>query len=399
MNGTPTRKPRSKKVIVSGALGTVLLIVIFIYLIITSLQHPAAADNPPQTQPQTAPATSELSGQSAPVVPLPPTVDPFASPQPAGPPFTVYFTDPYSPTAKDHTGGPDEILAAAIDRAQYSVDMAIYNLSLPNIRDALIHASQRGVNVRMVMESESMDSETVKTLEANKIPIIGDRRQGLMHNKFTIIDNQEVWTGSLNLTTSGTYSDHNNLVRIVNPQAAQDYTTEFEEMFTEDKFGVKGNKDTPFPKIIIDGTLLEIYFSPDDNVAAPFINLLSTARKSIDILAYSFTRNDMAQIILARAKDGVVVRGVFDVSQEKNNKGGEYDRFKKAGFDVRLNTNNGLMHNKVIIVDGQAVAFGSYNFSKSAEDNNDENMVIIHNPQVAQQYLAEFERIFVRSKK
>lgn len=398
MSGTPTRKPRSKKVIVRGAgtLGTVLIIVYLIYRVITSFQQPASTGNTLPTQP---PVESDQAGQSAPVVPLPPTEDPFATPQPVGPPFTVYFTDPYSPTAQDHTGGPDEILAAAIDRAQSSVDMAIYNVSLPNIRDALIHATQRGVGVRLVMESESMDSDTVAALKDNKIPIIGDRRQGLMHNKFTIIDKQEVWTGSLNLTTSGAYSDHNNLVRIVNPQVAQDYTTEFEEMFVDDKFGPNGKANTPFPKVIIGSTLVEVYFSPDDNVAAQLITLLSTARKSIDILAYSFTRDDMAEIILARAKDGVVVRGVFDVSQEKNNKGGEYDRFKKAGFDVRLNTNKGLMHNKVIIVDGQVVELGSYNFSASAQENNDENVVIIYNPQVAEQFLAEFERIFARSKK
>jgi phosphatidylserine/phosphatidylglycerophosphate/cardiolipin synthase-like enzyme len=54
------------------------------------------------------------------------------------------------------------------------------------------------------------------------------------------------------------------------------------------------------------------------------------------------------------------------------------------------------MHHKVIIIDGKIVITGSDNFSASAEDHNDENVVMIDNPEVASRYLAEFQRSITR---
>ena len=157
-------------------------------------------------------------------VPLQPPL----SPGPSTGWLQIYFTDPTAPHARDYEGGPDEALAAAIDGARLSVDVAAYSLNLWSIRDALIHASQRGVMVRMVMESDNMDDAEVQDLLDAGIPIIGDQHEGLMHDKFVSIDRSEVWTGSMNYTVGGAYKDNNNLIRIRSVQVAQDYTNEFE---------------------------------------------------------------------------------------------------------------------------------------------------------------------------
>jgi phosphatidylserine/phosphatidylglycerophosphate/cardiolipin synthase-like enzyme len=70
--------------------------------------------------------------------------------------YSIYFTQPTSPTARSYRGGPDESLAAAIDQARVSVDMAVYDLNLWSIRDALVSAYQRGITVRVVTESDNM---------------------------------------------------------------------------------------------------------------------------------------------------------------------------------------------------------------------------------------------------
>ena len=147
--------------------------------------------------------------------------------------------------AKNFEGGPDEALANAIDKARLSVDMAIYSLNLWSIRDALIHAHQRGAVVRLVMESDNMDNQEIQQIQDAGIPIIGDQREGLMHNKFVVIDHAEVWTGSMNFTTSGAYEDNNDLIRIRSTQVAEDYTTEFNEMFEEDMFGPDSTRRNP----------------------------------------------------------------------------------------------------------------------------------------------------------
>jgi phosphatidylserine/phosphatidylglycerophosphate/cardiolipin synthase-like enzyme len=310
----------------------------------------------------------------------------------------IYFTDPTAPRADEYEGGPDESLAAAIEKARYSIDLAAYSLNLWSIRDALIHAHQRGLVVRMVMESDNLDSQEVQQIREVGIPIIGDQREGLMHNKFVIIDRSEVWTGSMNYTTSGAYRDDNNIIRIRSTQVAEIYTVEFNEMFEENMFGPYVSTETPNPNLTIDGTPLEILFSPGDGVAARILDLLRGAEESIYFLAYTFTANDLGKAIIQRAADGLNVSGVMDDEQINYSQGSEYDLFLQAGLDVRRDGNSGLMHHKVLIIDRSIVITGSYNFSASAEQRNDENVVIFHDPKVAELFIAEFQRVYDQAR-
>lgn len=307
--------------------------------------------------------------------------------------YEVYFTDPNSPYAVQQTGGPDLALAEAIDQARLSVDVAIYSLSLPSIRNALIRAHRRGVAVRVVMESDNRDRSAPQALIDAGINVLGDRRQGLMHNKFVVIDRSEVWTGSMNFTATGAYADNNNLLRIRSTKVAENFRTEFDEMFVQDKFGPDKVKATPYPLITVEGVQVETFFSPDDGVSARLEELLNQAESSIYFLAYSFTSDPLGEIIRLRALEGVTVAGVMEAEQVATNVGTEYDPFALAGLDVRLDGNAGQMHHKVLIIDEKIVATGSYNFSGSAETSNDENLLIIHSPEIARQFLEEFRRV------
>ena len=307
--------------------------------------------------------------------------------------ISVYFTDPQSERA-----GPDEVLAQAIAAAQTSVDMAMFNLSLPSIRDALLDAFNRGVTVRLVVDSETYNDAVSERLRAAGIAVISDRRPELMHNKFTVLDGQEVWTGSLNLSTGGTYSDYNNLVRIRSTRLAQDYTAEFEEMFLDDRFGSNSPANTPYPRITLDGRTLEVYFLPEDDVEDRLLELVGGAQESVNFLAYSLTLDYLAGTLTDLAQDGVSVRGVMDAEQAASNQGGEYERLLDAGLDVRLDPFDGLMHHKVIIVDGRYVVFGSANFTTGGLFKNDENLIILDDPEIARLFETEFERIYAQSQ-
>jgi phosphatidylserine/phosphatidylglycerophosphate/cardiolipin synthase-like enzyme len=332
--------------------------------------------------------------------PLPqvPTITPTTDEVPDGDWYTIYFTDPDSPTADAFRDGPDSALAEAIRGARLSVDAAVYHLNLWSIRDALLAAHDAGVTVRMVMETDNMDEVEVEELSDAGIEILGDRRESLMHNKFVVIDGAEVWTGSMNFTINGAYRNNNNLIRIRSSKLAENYTSEFEEMFVRDMFGDRVIENTPHPSLTIDGTQIETYFSPDDDTAIRIVELLEGAKESIYFLAFSFTSDEFADAMLARAANGVTVAGVFEESQYYSNTGTEFDRFADAGLDVRLDGNPFNMHHKVIIIDKSIVIFGSYNFSRSAEERNDENTLIIHNPELAAHFLAEFERVLAKAQ-
>ncbi len=313
--------------------------------------------------------------------------------------YEIYFTDPFNRDSAMDEGGIDVPMAAAIDNARQSVDVAIYSFSLPSLRTALINAHNRGVTVRIVMESDSMDRTVPQSLIDAGIPVIGDRREGLMHNKFIIIDRSEVWLGSMNFTVNGAYDDNNHMIRIRSTKIAENYLTEFEEMFTGDFFGTDVVAATPNPVVAIDGIHVETYFSPDDKVARRIVELLQGANHSIYFMAYSFTADDFANAIIGKAQAGLTIAGVMEEEQAKSNQGGEFTNFQQNGLDVYLDGNSGQMHHKIFIIDEQIVILGSYNFSASAERRNDENVMIIFDTTVAQQYLSEFQRVYAEAQK
>jgi phosphatidylserine/phosphatidylglycerophosphate/cardiolipin synthase-like enzyme len=308
--------------------------------------------------------------------------------------ITVYFIDPSDPNAASYRGGVDEILVEAIGQAQAEVALAVYDLNLWSVRDALIAAHQRGVTVRMVTESDNLDEPEIQDLREAGIEVLGDRREGLMHNKFVIIDRWEVWTGSTNLTTGGVYRNDNNLVRIRSTRLAQDYITEFEEMFLDDAFGPNSPANTPYPGLNVDGIPLQVYFSPDDGVLNHLLALVDQAQHSVYFMAYSFTSDELGEALLGRAADGVKVMGVFETDQYYANIGTEFDRLVEGALSVRLDGNPSHMHHKVLIIDERIVITGSYNFSDNAEQRNDENLLVIEDPALAQLYLNEFQRVF-----
>lgn len=306
----------------------------------------------------------------------------------------VYFTDPGATDWTDLGDGPDEPLVEAIDAARLSVDMAAYDLNLYVVRDALLDAQQRGVQVRMVVEKDNLGGEEIRELAAAGIPIVTGAASDFMHNKFVIIDRYQVWSGSMNFTVGDVYGSRNNLIAISSTRLAQNYQTEFNEMFLQRLFGPSSQADTPFPRLEIGGHVVETYFSPEDGTIGHLLGLVDGAQESVYFLAFSLTSDDLATALIAADRRGVDVRGVMDAGQVSSNQGGEYAALRTAGIDVRLDGEQGNMHNKVLIIDGEIVVTGSYNFSANAEDSNDENTLIIQDADLASEFTEEFWRIW-----
>ena len=305
--------------------------------------------------------------------------------------YSIYFT---APASDGFSGGPDRFLAEALDQARSQIDAAFYDLDLWSIRNALIRAHERGVQVRLVVETDSLDRPEIQELIAAGIPTVPDEVESLMHNKFIVIDGAEVWTGSMNLTVNGAYRHLNNLIRLRSTRLAENYSLEFEEMFLEGYFGENILENTPYPDLTINGIRIETYFSPDDDTGLRLIELILSAEKSIDFLYYSFTSDALADAIIYQAKEGVQVRGVLDAYQERTGQGGEYQRMKNQGVEVYLDSHPEKMHHKVMIIDQTTLVTGSYNLTRSAETQNDENTLIIHDATCAGIFLKEFEWIY-----
>jgi phosphatidylserine/phosphatidylglycerophosphate/cardiolipin synthase-like enzyme len=311
----------------------------------------------------------------------------------------LYFTDPTSSFAEENSGGIEGPLTAAIVEARESVDVAVNSLGVNSIVQALIRVHTRGVRVRVVMETDNvLDRLNPQQLIDAGIPIVDDRREGLMNNTFLIVDNKKVLTGSINFTSSDMFKANNNLVQITSEEVAADYTKEFEEMFANDQFGPSVAPETPYPQVMIDGTPVEVLFSPDDVVISRLSRLIAEAQNSISFLTNSFTSDDLGKALRDRAAQGVSVTGVIGSVPQNQDNTSEYELFKQAGIDVRLARSSRTMNHKMILIDNQIVVIGSYDFTNRAENVNDENVVIIHNEKIAEKFMEEFQRVQSRAQ-
>jgi phosphatidylserine/phosphatidylglycerophosphate/cardiolipin synthase-like enzyme len=308
-------------------------------------------------------------------------------------PITVFFTNP---PAFDggYAGGLDEILALAVDAAEVRIDIAVYDLDLLSVARALARASRRGVAVRIVVDSDNIHTEAVEFLRAEGIPVAGDGREALMHDKFVVIDGREVWAGSMNLTVNDVYRNDNNLIRFRSEDLARIFTEEFEEMFGVKKFGPASPRGKPAATVETEGGPVEVLFAPEDRVAARVAGLIQEARASVHFLAFSFTSAEIAGAMLAQTAAGVPVSGVFESTQVRSNTGDQFETLREGGAAVLLDANPRNMHHKVILIDGGIVITGSYNFTNSAETKNDEDLLILRNPELAAAFEREFERVY-----
>ena len=311
----------------------------------------------------------------------------------------LYFTDPVNPLSAREVGGIDAFVVTAIVAARESVDVALRDLNLASVNNALIVANRRGIPVRVVTESDSMTARSnFQGLRDAGIVVVEDQQPGLMNNRFIVIDHKEVWTGSLSYDAAGVFREYNSLVRILSPEIAANYTKEFNEMFETKQFGPLIVPETPYPSVDIQGTQVEVLFSPDDIVAARLGQLISEAQQNIFFLAHVFTSPELGANVRARATDGIPITGVLEFDRINPDVVEEANFFRKAGLNIYLDPNPEVLNHAVMIIDGKIVVLGSYDFTSRAEYENDENVLIIHNEIVAQKFMEEFQRVQSRAQ-
>lgn len=126
---------------------------------------------------------------------------------------------------------------------------------------------------------------------------------------------------------------------------------------------------------------IELAFSPRDDAERVLIELVSEARRSLQVQAYVFTSRRIADALVAAHRRGVRVEVLADAQMNRRGKGNALPQLLAAGVPVALETRYNAAHNKVLIVDadgpGCAVLTGSYNFTWSAQNRNAENLLVL----------------------
>ena len=126
----------------------------------------------------------------------------------------------------------------------------------------------------------------------------------------------------------------------------------------------------------------DVYFSQHGGATSAIIKILDQAKKSILVQAYSFTSARIASALVRAHNRGVDVQVILDRCQ-RTEKYSSADLLTNAGIKTLIDPAHSIAHNKVMIVDGQAVLTGSFNFTKAAEERNAENLLIIYSKRLA----------------
>jgi phosphatidylserine/phosphatidylglycerophosphate/cardiolipin synthase-like enzyme len=282
-----------------------------------------------------------------------------------------------------------EIMQQVVNNAKRSVYCAFFDLDLKNLISA-IGKKSHDADVKLVLDDNNYDGQ----IKGEGVKVI--KSEQYMHNKFCVIDDSIVLTGSTNPTDNCANKNNNNLLIIKSAYLADNYKDEFEELWN----GVYASGDNVrYNKIKTDKGFIENYFCPEDcgtNMGSGVyrvLELIKNANKSVQVAIFSFTHEELADELVKADIRGVNV-SVLVENRQRNIQNSQYERLRDFGVDIKVDGNKYTMHHKFIVIDDRIVITGSPNFSWSGFNRNDENMLIIYDKSLALEYKNEFNRIF-----
>jgi phosphatidylserine/phosphatidylglycerophosphate/cardiolipin synthase-like enzyme len=130
---------------------------------------------------------------------------------------------------------------------------------------------------------------------------------------------------------------------------------------------------------------VQVYFSPLGGCTEAIVDVLNHATNSVYVQAFSFTSTPIAKALVDAHQRKVMVRVILDDSQ-RSEKYTEADFLEHYGIPPLIDSKHAIAHNKIMIVDEGIVITGSFNFTKSAEEKNAENLLVINDPVLARKY-------------
>jgi phosphatidylserine/phosphatidylglycerophosphate/cardiolipin synthase-like enzyme len=362
----------------------------------------------------------------------------------------VYFNHPVNSPAVQ--ADLEAEIISVINAANHTLHMAVYDLDLPGIANAMAAAKARGVDVRFITDEDNIGSDNAQALGILThagIPWIDDTENGsagskIQHNKFIIVDGERVLSGSTNFTQSGIHGDldnngnlisagnDNHIVIIESQQLAAVFSQQFNTMWGDGPGGAKdslfglGKPDHALETTYTthDGIRVDVQFTPQSPTAYVGSTLdsiqryIRTAKTRIDVAQFVISAQDLADEMQYRHNAGVLVRGIGDASfftryysefmdmqgTAKVNNNGVYetDTYTDAAnnpwttpADVRIANMSGgdKWHHKYFLIDDFVIT-GSHNASGAAAFGNDENIVVIHDEKTAREFASHFDLAF-----
>jgi phosphatidylserine/phosphatidylglycerophosphate/cardiolipin synthase-like enzyme len=329
------------------------------------------------------------------------------------------------------------LLASFLSAARQSLDIAIYDGGLTGdlaetVGNAIRQCRSRGVTIRVAFHSDTNrtrgvpapSNQTQIFVQSLGVPFRpAGKQQSLMHHKYVIrdagTDDAAVWTGSSNWGADSWSREENVILQLPSPELAAHYRADFEQVWAGHS-AYSGRGAGGPAELVFDGQPMpaDVWFAPIEGpaMAHAAATLIARARQRIVIASPVLTSGSVLGVLSDVVSRGAVpVRGIIDRTQmdEVRQQWGAEPQvaWKRLAFET-LARQAGLvgkrstpwspqavhdyMHLKLIVVD-DAVLTGSFNFSRSWEDNA-ENLLRLDSAALAQVCADFIEKLIARYK-
>lgn len=351
----------------------------------------------------------------------------------------IFFVDPTKNRKPKNVCENDASISllALIENAKESIDFAIYGIGgQDEIFNALVNAKKRGVRVQGIVDMDSNNTnpysdteelikelQTVKTdykelqnftplkndylqqveyiINGEKISAafvnkgIKDYNEAIMHDKYFIIDEKYVYTGSMNISSSCANYNANNSVVIESKELAQLFLDDFNQMYSQQKFHKEKSKIDKNHTVELDnGTVITAFLLPEDRGAYYEISkYIKNAKKYIYVPMFFFTHSKYPQDLIDAHNRGIDVRVIVDATSARTGYS-KHEILRMAKIPVKIENWGGKMHMKSMIIDDEYILIGSMNFTSGAHYTNDENSLLIKNERIAKEFREYFNYLW-----
>ncbi len=324
-----------------------------------------------------------------------------------------------------------QLITKEIDQAQKTIEIAMYSLKSPIIKEAIYRANQRGVKVTLILDSRkaAVHDQFFGNLPSGiKRLDIGSAGQpvALMHHKFALIDrgadNERLIFGSFNWTELQAVYDRSFIFMTGNHELVSSFGREFDRLAKGEGGRKKLNDNNYHPwdlNLEANSYHYEVWFGPgwdDYSFNRRIFSLLAAAKSDIKIMIWSFTDTSLAEEILRRARTGIKITiladnlnfsgssSVFQILNEAKSKENlanlEILNDAPLAPPTRLISTSTeeegkeeldpFLHHHLLIVDSKEVLFGTNNWSKGGSYSNDESVMVSDDPEILRKFLDSF---------
>jgi phosphatidylserine/phosphatidylglycerophosphate/cardiolipin synthase-like enzyme len=139
------------------------------------------------------------------------------------------------------------------------------------------------------------------------------------------------------------------------------------------------------PQALSRAEVVGLYFTPPSDIASAVVQVIASAKREVLVQAYGFTHIGIAQALVGAHQRGVEVKVLLDQKSESTNRL-VVELFQSNHISLRFDGSHAIAHNKVMVIDGQVVITGSFNFTQSAQSRNAENLLVLRSEELANNY-------------